>query len=198
MSKGDELAAGRRGASFQSAGGDEFTHDLKTLTLPEFVRKYEATEEDYRMFLIMLEKGDEIEAPALRKAKDTRPIEMPAPKPTLEEQGVKFTVKDVVPVRYRGMARRDNALVIPVEQEHSSSLIIPPSAKAKERVGRIVALGPMITDLQVGQLVVFDAFAAHGKEIELIDDQGIPRGHLLLKDDDLQVPLERVTPSDAN
>lgn len=186
MSKGDELAGGRKSAQFQVAGGDEFVHDLKTMTVENFIERYDVDEDGYRELLARLDSGEPI--PPVQRRQKNEPIPMHHPAVTTPPVKVHIPEKP----QYRAECRGDNVLVIRVEREHSSMLIIPESARAKSDVGRVAAVGKDVTRASKGELVLFDRFAAHGKEIELLDDQGIPRQHLLLNDVDILLGLERV------
>lgn len=187
---GDRLARGARSASFQVANNEsEFVHDLKTLGKGELIEKYYISEEDYAKACWQLENLKPIEAHPLR----VRPIEHSP----LVEMPVKATVTIPEAPRYRGMAKGDNVLVIRVEREHSAMLIIPESARAKSDIGRVVSVGPAVTRCEEGELILFDRFAAHGKEIDLVDEQDIPRQHLLLNDVDVLIGLTRLMPRPA-
>jgi co-chaperonin GroES (HSP10) len=198
MKTGDELARGQRGATFQVEGGDEVLHDLKTLPKSEFLEKYEVTTEGYAEMVTALRAGADFKVvPEMRvKVSET-------PRPIANDDGKvsqsKATVTTPQKPEYSGVAKGDNVLVIRTEQEHSAQLIIPPSAKAKSDIGRVVSAGPEASRAKPGELIVFDRFAAHGKEIELVDEQGIPRQHLLLNDADVLVGLTRhIKPESTN
>lgn len=188
---GSKLASGARTAAFNVEGAEEFTHDLKTLTREQFVERYDCTEQEYGGLCCLLETSCVDIKPLPRRGKSSvkvhgEAVEMPAP----------VKVKIVVPAKseYKADALGDNVLVIRVEREHSSQLIIPESAKAKSDVGYVAAIGPDVRRCAKGELILFDRFAAHGKEIELMDEQGIARQHLLLNDCDVLLRLFKVMP----
>jgi co-chaperonin GroES (HSP10) len=206
MTDNSKLAAGARSAAFQVEGSGEQLHDLKTLTREQFEAKYILDAGEYNVLLVELENGKDI--PLLIRVESTvsRKLEpgevIPMPNKTLAEQGVKMKTTVPEKVRYAGEALGLEVLVVRTEREHSSQLIIPESAKAKSDIGFIVAHGPEAVRAKAsggpGALVLFDRFAAHGKEIDLVDDQGVARQHLLLNDVDLQLKLTRkAQPSEA-
>lgn len=182
MSKSN-LAAGASTAAIRVEGADEFIHDLKTLTASEMVAKYEMQDIDYDTSIMALNEGKHVSYPLREK---------PAPKvTTITTNPFKATVTIPEKVHYSAEAKGDNVLVIRVEREHSSQLIIPESAKTKSDIGRVTAIGPDVKRCVKGDLILFDKFASHGKEIDLVDDQGIPRQHLLLNDVDVLLSLKR-------
>ena len=95
-------------------------------------------------------------------------------------------------VGYRGKPFGDNVMIQRVEREHTSNLILPDSLKSKSDLGYVVAIGNRVENVKEGQLCCFDRFAAHGSEFELIDESGIKRQYLLLREYDIMIQLERV------
>lgn len=186
--KGSELAGGARSAAFKVEGQDEQIHDLKTLTREQFCEKYVCDKERYGLALPLLDTASQVPQFEPRKKISTVAAVKPAE--------FKATVKIPEKTKYAGEALGNEVLVIRTEREHSSQLIIPESAKTKEGTGFIISHGPeakrAIAAGGVGSLVIFDQFAAYGKEIDLVDSQGIPRQHLLLNDVDVQLRLTRV------
>lgn len=106
------------------------------------------------------------------------PVELPAP--------------EAPKVGYRGKAFGDCILVQRVEKEHTSQLIIPDSMRAKSDIGYIYSAGAKCEKVTQGMLVLFDRFASHGAEIDLIDEDGIQRKLLLLREFDVQCELEKI------
>lgn len=98
-------------------------------------------------------------------------------------------------VGYRGQPVGDSVLVQRVEREHSSNLVLPDSMKSKSEIGYIVAVGKKVKLYKQGQMVLFDKFASHGADIELVDEDGIERKYLLLKEYDLLMTLTKVNVS---
>ena len=188
MSKGSDLAEGKQSASFSVEGSDEFLHDLKTLTRPQFMDRYEVDSEKYAELVTALRSGQKVAVMPRPIAKSDATLAQ-APEPDF-----KVIIREPHKSDYQAEALGDNVLVIRVEREHSSQLIIPDSAKAKSDVGYVAAIGPDVERCAKGELILFDRFAAHGKEIELVDDQGIPRQHLLLNDCDVLLRLFKVKP----
>lgn len=188
METGDKLARGAKKASFEVRGEAEFLHDMKVMRSEQVMEKYAISEETYREHLATLERGEKIENPPVPPGLRVVSNE---PGQVKFADGSKVEIKVPETPKYSAEARGDNVLVTRVDNEHSSQLIIPPSAKAKSDIGRVVAIGPEVERCSVGELVLFDRFAAHGKEIELVDTQGIARLHLLLNDADILLGLQR-------
>lgn len=184
--KGDTLASGGRNAKFQVGGEGEFIHDLKTLAAADFVTKYKIGQDEYSELITALRAGAKIAVMPAPIAQGYGKLAQ-APEPT----PIKATVRIPTKPEYEADAKGDNLLVIRVDREHSSQLIIPESAKAKSDVGRVAEAGPEVKRAKKGELVLFDRFAAHGKEIELVDEQGVPRQHLILNDVDILLGLKR-------
>ena len=83
-------------------------------------------------------------------------------------------------------------LILRVEKEHTSNLIIPDSMKARSDIGFVKAVGEAVKFYKAGQLVLFDRFASHGADICLIDEEGIERNMLLLREYDILMRLKKV------
>jgi co-chaperonin GroES (HSP10) len=200
MPKGDQLARGGKIAQFQQAvSASELENDLK-IHLPEFViSKYSISGERYAELVSMLQRG--VSLPSLSPVlqiepePDLIPVAEdpfdPGPVPPVE---VESPAPEPLPPasRYRGKARGDHVLVQRVEKEHSSNLIIPDSMKAKSDIGFIYSAGEKCDTFRPGMLVLFDRFSSHGADIDLIDEDGIERKLLLLREYDIQCELEKV------
>ena|ERR1039458_9200154 len=125
------------------------------------------------------------------------------------EGTVSLTREDVIPVAedpfdagpvpetkpefgYEGDPVGDCVLIQRVEREHTSNLILPDSLKAKSDLGFVKAVGEAVKFYKPGNLVLFDKFASHGSDISLIDEDGIERHMLLLREYDLLMRLKKV------
>lgn len=95
-------------------------------------------------------------------------------------------------IGYEGQPVGDSILVQRVEREHSSLLVLPDSLKAKSDIGYVVAVGEEAKKAKQGTLILFDRFASHGADIDLIDSQGVQRSFLLLKDYDVLMSLKKI------
>jgi co-chaperonin GroES (HSP10) len=103
--------------------------------------------------------------------------------------------------RYKGKPMGDRVLVKRVARESNSMLIIPDAAQAKSDMGMVVSVGDGLVDIttgkrtpvdvEVGELVLFDRFAAIGQEITLADENGESE-HLILQAHDVLLRLFRV------
>jgi hypothetical protein len=54
-----------------------------------------------------------------------------------------------------------------------------------------------VAAFKVGELVPFDKFASCGSEITLVDEDGVERSCLLLKDYDILLRLQKVIPQSS-
>jgi len=177
---------------FSTAVGGELETNLKLHNREVVKEIYGIDDDKYDELIAILRSGDG-ELPEM-----TPSITLPL---TPEEQAV-LNVPEPEPVEeieikpnvgYKGKPVGDQLLVQRVEREHSSNLIIPPSAKSKSDVGYVKEVGIEVTRAKVGQLVLFDKFASIGADISLIDESGLERQFLLLKDIDVMMQLEKVT-----
>ena len=114
------------------------------------------------------------------------------PLPSIVDNLAEFTKRPKV--CYRGKARANMVLVSRVEKESNSRIIIPDTSRAKSDIGIVKSAGPAIDDLNEGDLVLYDRFAAVGQEVSLIDESGDEREYLMLAAHDILLILEPVTP----
>lgn len=109
--------------------------------------------------------------------------------------------KSVPAVRYKGRPLGDRVLVKRVSRESNSLIIIPEAAKSKSDMGVVAGVGDGLVDIttgkrtplnvRIGDLVLFDRFAAVGQEIMLADESGESE-HLILQAADILLSLEKV------
>jgi hypothetical protein len=95
---------------------------------------------------------------------------------------------------YAGTPRGKNVLIEPVSATHSSSAFcLLPGMSQREKFGYIRALGPRCAkDLEVGQLVLYDEFAAYGATVKLYDSAANEiKEMLLLEDADIRLHLSK-------
>lgn len=97
-------------------------------------------------------------------------------------------------VQFKGKPRGDMVLVVRVEQQGASMLIVPDVAKGKSEIGRVAGVGVHVHDLKTGDLVMFDRFASVGNELKLVTDEGEVE-HLLLREADVMLTLEEIAPA---
>ena len=182
---GSKLASGRaRGASFQTGVQSGVEADLKLFSMENFCTRYDIDEASYKRIVADLLNGAEL--PDLHPAPLDFEVKELAEMPVYQEPS-KPTIQ------YRATAFGENIIVQRVEKGHSSNLIIPDNALAKSDIGFVMSVGEKCQSVQVGKLVMFDAFAAHGNEVKLMDTDGIERESLLLKECDVLAILEKVT-----
>lgn len=94
-------------------------------------------------------------------------------------------------VLFKGKPRGDMVLVVRVEQESSSLLVVPDVAKGKSEIGRVAGVGIKVTDIHIGDLVMFDRFASVGNEVKLVTEDG-EKEHLMLREYDVMLTLEEI------
>lgn len=99
-------------------------------------------------------------------------------------------------VTYRGRPFFGRVLVVRVERQSNSTIIIPDSARGKSDVGRIVKFCPESQlekyGLRQQAMILFDKFASVGQEFPLLGDDGKEVEHLLLMECDVQMELEEI------
>jgi co-chaperonin GroES (HSP10) len=186
---GDKLASGGRSATFtQAAGQNELDHDLKTQSMPYCLEHWAIDEAEYKRLCFLISRREPLPQVG-RRYRIEVVADLMIPRETSEPQPIAPTVG------YEGQPVGDSVLVTRVEREHSSNLVLPDSMKAKSEIGFIVAVGEKVADFKVGQMVMWDKFASHGADIELVDADGVERKLLLLKSFDILMALRKVTVS---
>lgn len=104
--------------------------------------------------------------------------------------------------RYRGRPLGDRVLVKRIKQSQAELLVVDTAElKQKSEKGIVTGVGDGVIDLStgkrtpvnlsVGDLILFDRFAAVGQEVELADDEGIEVEHLILAASDVLLILEK-------
>ncbi len=186
---GDKLASGGRSATFtQAVGQNELEHDLKTQSMPYCLEHWVMNEREYKELCLLIARHQPL--PHVERQYRVEVIEpLIVSCETSEPQPI------APQVGYEGQPVGDSVLVTRVEREHSSNLVLPDSMKAKSEIGFIVAVGEKVADFKVGQMVMWDKFASHGADIELVDADGVERKLLLLKSFDILMALRKVTVS---
>ena len=201
MPRGDQLAAGAKQATFQQANShSELENDLKIHLASYVKQKYGINQADYSALIDVLKRGGELPPLVPIPPVEITVITEPGLQPVAEEvfDPGPVPAEEASKVGYRGRARGDHIIIQRVEREHTSNLIIPDSMKAKSDIGFIYSAGEKCETYRQGMLVLFDRFASHGADIDLIDEEGIERKLLLLREYDVQCELEKVTLSPGN
>lgn len=189
MSKGDVLASGGKSAQFQPASNQgELENDLKILPRLSVKEKYGVTDSEYWDALDLLSKKEPLPNWKIEEDFQAPGISLPP----IELQPI-ATIEEKQTFGYEGDPTGDCVLVQRVEREHSSNLILPDSLKAKSDIGFVKAVGESVKFYKPGQLILFDKFASHGADISLIDEDGIERQMLLLREYDITMRLKKIT-----
>jgi len=193
MSKGDDLASGKRSATFtQATGQSELEQDLKVQNAPYVMEKYGITMERYRELTGMVARFEPLPnlEPIAIHAEELAVMKTWAESPTGREV-LEFAISPQV--GYEGEPFGETILVQRVEREHSSTLVLPDSLRAKSDIGYVKEVGPDVRKVQKGKLVLFDKFASHGAEIRLVDEDGIEREYLILNERDAILGLRKIS-----
>ncbi len=133
---------------------------------------------------------------------DPGPVPGEAPEPVFMPENIphngKMPVTEKPQFGYIADPAGDCLLIQRVEREHTSNLILPDSLKAKSEIGFVKAAGEAVKFYKAGDLVLFDKFASHGAEISLIDEDGIERQMLLMREYDVLTRLKKVPLSETS
>ena len=62
----------------------------------------------------------------------------------------------------------------PVPQDHPARIVFPKSHQSDQEIGFIHAVHDTVPDLKLGNLVVYDRFAAIGAAFDVVDESGEP------------------------
>ena len=92
---------------------------------------------------------------------------------------------------YTAQPRGDNVFILPTSKEHSSKVIIPDAHKEKSDIGYVWAVGPEVSDLKKGDVVLFDKFSTVGQSYSLLDDDGDEKEFLMLRSVSVVAVLHR-------
>jgi co-chaperonin GroES (HSP10) len=185
----EKLARGAQGASYTSVMKSPLGYDISLgLSEEEICRKWNLLEEDYQTVLSLYMSGDDAALSHYVTKQETQELE--------QEEVVVQPIVIPEPVKseygYKARPRTDHIFVRRAAKEHSSALIIPDAYKENSDVGFIVNVGPQITDLKAGDLVLFDKYATVGTEVNLIDEEGDEVAMLLLRGINVQAILQRI------
>ena len=193
---GDQLASGGRSAQFnQASTGSEFENDLKLFPRFAVQKKYNLTDAQYDAIEESFRRGEDL--PDLRPTQEepSEPGLQPVADPVFDSEFAE--VEEAKPeVGYAAEPFGDNILVTRVAKEHTSNLIIPDSMKAKSEIGYVVAVGEAVKNVKAGMLILFDRFASHGNDYKFIDEEGIERPYVLLREYDAMCKLKKFNVSD--
>lgn len=198
MQPGDVLARGAKRASFDVTDKQmsETEFDFRTLGKQEFMEKYglDGANYDALISLSLLSKPLPVLQPKFTKAETV--TEIPDHVDNLS------TILPPKPAfRYEGAPFNDLVLVERIERESNSLVIVPDSFKGKSDMGVIAAVGDGTRadgtlrpiKVSVGELVLFDKYAAQGADICLSDKDGNEKTYLMLREYDILLKLTKVT-----
>ena len=124
-----------------------------------------------------------------------KPWERPEEVPALVDNSALFAPKKPA-VYYSGKPFNKRILVTQVELESNSTIVIPDSAKGNSEIGIIKAFSNDSElerqGLKVGDMVLFDKFAAVGQIFPLLNSAGETEPTLLLQEVDIQMQMVAV------
>lgn len=160
-----------------------FEQDLKLLTREQLTEKYGA--QDWDGILSQLAQGRAVPT-----------IERPGAEVTFIEPSEDFPIPEKEPEPqpppYRGRAFGRFVMVRRLEQEHTGRLVMPSRIAGTSDVGWIASVGEECKYVKAGNVIVFDQYAAVGREVRLVDEQGLPGTFLIVEEPDILAVLEKV------
>ena len=188
----EQLARGAQKASYTQSTHSALFFDIQMgMGMLEVMAKYGLAQEVYDQVLeAYLAGNDELLAQYLPMASATDPAIPLEPAPVILAEPTKSEYV------YRGTPRLDQILIKRASKEHSSQLIIPDAYKDNSDIGFIVSVGPDVTDLEKGLLVMFDKYATVGQAVRLVDEDGDEVEMLLMKSINVQLTLTRLRRED--
>lgn len=73
---------------------------------------------------------------------------------------------------------RNRVLVLPSAREHTGKIIIPEKYKDKSSEGKVINVGPDVTQVRVGERVIYSAFAGcdflvSGETLRVVDETDV-------------------------
>ena len=74
---------------------------------------------------------------------------------------------------YRPSALGRSIFIRPVPKDHPGRLIVPPAYESAADMGFVSSIGPEVSGIKPGQLVLYDRYATVGSEFELLEDNEI-------------------------
>jgi co-chaperonin GroES (HSP10) len=153
-----------------------FEQDLRLLTDEQLKEKYGEnwSSIDAASMKIAHTLEEEHEAEKVANSEDPFPeIEPPAPP-------------------YRGRAFGRFVMIRRLEAEHTGRLVMPSRIAGTSDVGWVASVGEECKYIKQGQIVAFDQYASVGRELRLIDADGLPGTFLIVEEPDIMAILEKV------
>lgn len=147
---------------------DDIEFLVRTSTAAQIAAKYGVPELTAEIAQLM----DDPDSLAVYLAKNT-------PQPAAPEQ-VQAETPDVVfetqrvDYGYETTPRGKYVFIRPCPTDHPARVVFPKSHQSDQEVGFIHAVHASVPDLKVGNLVVYDRFAAIGAAFDVVDDSGVP------------------------
>lgn len=156
-----------------------FESDLKLLTRAALTEKY--GEHDWDEYLLRLAAG--VKLTPLTPLADTavladEPEELPEAEPAAPP--------------YRGRAFGRFVMIRRLEAEHSGRLVMPSRIAGTSDLGWVASTGEECKHIRPGQIVLFDQYASVGREVRVVDENGLPGNFLIVEEPDILAILEKV------
>jgi co-chaperonin GroES (HSP10) len=135
------------------------------MSWPDLEKKYFLDESDLAAALRWLKEDNTLELEKLLVSR------IPVEKEVALEPLPEF-VEEKPTHGYRAAPRKNFLFVKPLPKEHKGRIIIPPAYESTSDMGFVHDVGPDVTDIKPGDLVLFDKYAEVGQKFNLVDEDG--------------------------
>jgi co-chaperonin GroES (HSP10) len=82
--------------------------------------------------------------------------------------------------------------VKPIAKDHAGRLIVPQAYESQTDMGFVQSVGPEVTQLKPGDLVLYDKYAEVGNRFSLLDDEGDLVDLIQMRLDNITAVMKRV------
>jgi len=109
--------------------------------------------------------------------------------PMLEEE---LPEPELPPPPYTGQAFGRFVMIRRLEKKHSARLVMPSRIAGTSDVGIVASAGEECKHIKAGDIVAFDQYASVGRELRLVDAEGLPGTFLIVEEPDILARLKKV------
>jgi hypothetical protein len=165
----------------------QFDYDMSVLPTEQVMEKYGIGQEEMNNYISWRARG--IMLPDLQpvNGSETSPVKAQ----TNENKDVPIGAEKPQSGYFLDDVGGHNIIVERTSREHTGRLSIPDNQAQKSDLAFVRAVGLSVEWPRVGMLVLIDRFAAADAEIRLLDEYGIERPYLLLRDVDVFCSLKK-------